>query len=196
MADERAGDVTQLLVAWGDGDAAAFERLVPIVYDELRRLARSYIVREGSGNTLQPTALVHEAYLKLIDQRRVQWKNRAHFFGVAAQAMRRILVDRGRARIAAKRGGRAVRIPIDGVSIDDVVAGGESDPATLLALDSALTRLSQLDPTHGRLVELRYFGGLTIEETAHVLGTSPGTVKREWRVARAWLNRELRTEGR
>ena len=167
------GDVTQLLLAWSNGDRDALEDLLPVVYGELRHIAARYFVHERPGHTLQATGLVHEAYFKLVDQQRVRWQNRAQFFGVAAQLMRRILVDHARTRGAAKRGG--------GVT-----------PVTLL--DAALTRLTSLYPEQGRLVELRFFGGLTIEETAEAMGISPATVKRQWKVARAWLLRDLEGE--
>ncbi len=180
-------DVTGLLVAWGAGDAAAGERLLPAIYDELHRQAARAMRREGDAHTLQATAVVHEAYLRLVDQRRVEWRNRAHFFGVAAQMMRRVLVDHARARLAGKRGGELQR-----VTLGDVGSGAADDAnVDVLALHDALERLAALDPDQARLVELRYFGGLGIEDTAKTLGVSPATVKREWAVARAWLRREL-----
>ena len=179
-------DVTGLLQAWGGGDPAALDQLVPIVYDELHRQAQRYLRREAPGHTLQTTALVHEAYLRLVDQREARWQNRAQFFGVAAQAMRRILVDHARRHQAAKRGGSAVPVPLE----EGEVAAAGSD-VDLVALDDALTRLAALDPQQARVVELRYFTGLGIEETAEALGISPATVKREWAMARAWLKREL-----
>jgi RNA polymerase sigma factor (TIGR02999 family) len=179
-------DVTGLLQAWGGGDPAALDQLVPIVYDELHRQAQRYLRRENPGHTLQTTALVHEAYLRLVDQREARWQNRAQFFGVAAQAMRRILVDHARRHQAAKRGGSAVPVPLE----EGEVAAAGSD-VDLVALDDALTRLATLDPQQARVVELRYFTGLGIEETAEALGISPATVKREWAMARAWLKREL-----
>jgi RNA polymerase sigma factor (TIGR02999 family) len=181
MASAR-GPVTQLLLAWTSGNRAALEELIPLVYPELRRIAARYARRERIGHTLQPTALVHEAYVKLIDQNRAQWQNRAQFFGVAAQLMRRILVDHAREHAAAKRGG-GVR-PVTLIDAIDAAPGRGVD---VLALDETLARLTALYPEQGRLVELRYFGGLTIEETAEVLGISPATVKRQWVVARAWL---------
>lgn len=188
--DERApsADVTGLLLAWGTGDAGAGERLLPAVYDELRRQAGRAMRREGDAHTLQATALVHEAYLRLVDQNRVAWRNRAHFFAIAAQMMRRVLVDHARTRLAAKRGGQLHR-----VTLGDVGAGAEQGDGDvdLLALHDALDQLAVLDPRQARLVELRYFGGLGIEETAEALGVSPATVKRDWAVARAWLRREL-----
>jgi RNA polymerase sigma factor (TIGR02999 family) len=178
-------DVTRLLLAWSDGNEAAATLLVDAVYDELRQLARKYLVRERRDHSLPATALVHEAYLKLIDQRRVRWQNRAHFYAVAAQVMRRLLVDHARARGATKRGVQ-LTIPLDGV---DVAAGGRS--ADLMALDTALDKLAALDPRQARLVELRYFGGLTIDEAATVMDVAAITVKRDWAIARTWLYREL-----
>ena len=182
-------NITALLVAWGNGEQEAGARLIPAVYDELRRQAERAMRRENEGHTLEPTALVHEAYLRLVDQRRVAWQNRAQFFGIAAEAMRRVLVDHARARLAAKRGGDHQRITIgDAFDVADPDPHGDAD---VLALHEALERLAQLDAEQARLVELRYFGGLTIEETAEVLRVSPATVKREWALARAWLKREL-----
>ena len=178
-------DVTRLLLAWSDGREGVEVPLLDAVYDELRRLARAYLARERRDHSLPATALVHEAYLKLIDQRRVRWQNRAHFYAVAAQVMRRLLVDHARARGAAKRGVQ-ITIPLDGI---DVAAGGRS--ADLMALDTALRKLATLDPRQARLVELRYFGGLTIEEAAAVLDVAEITVKRDWAMARTWLYREL-----
>ena len=184
-----AVDVTQLLLAWGAGDQAAGDRLLAAVYTELRRQAARAMRRESSEHTLQTTALVHEAYLRLVDQRRVVWQNRAHFFGVAAQLMRRILVDHARERRAAKRGGGARPLTLG--DVDDAAAPAADAGADVLALHEALERLAALDPEQARLVELRYFAGLSIEETAEALGVSPATVKREWAIARAWLRREL-----
>ena len=181
-----APDVTRLLLAWSEGrQETAVNPLMDAVYDELRRLARIYLARERRDHSLPATALVHEAYLKLIDQRRVRWQNRAHFYAVAARVMRRLLVDHARARSAAKRGVQ-LTIPLDGV---DVAGAGQS--ADLMALDSALDRLAALDPRQARLVELRYFGGLTIDEAAAVMNVAPITVKRDWATARTWLYREL-----
>ena len=188
MAELPERGVTALLKDWSGGDPTALERLMPLVYGELRKLAASYLRAERSGHTLQPTALVHEAYLRLVDQRSVNWQNRAHFFGIAAQMMRRILVDHARRRQAAKRDAAAYRLP--------TLSGAESvarDPE-LLALDEALTGLAALDAEQARIVELRFFGGLTVEETAEVTGVSPATVKREWQTARAWLAREIRPD--
>lgn len=187
MADPERG-VTALLKDWSGGDGAALERLMPLVYGELRRLAASYLRVERKDHTLQPTALVHEAYLRLVDQRSVNWQNRAHFFGIAARMMRRILVDHARRRQAAKRDAPALMIEVFGG------AGGERDPE-LLALDEALSGLEALDARQAKIVELRFFGGLTVEETAQAEGISPATVKREWRTARAWLAREIRPAG-
>lgn len=187
-------DVTGLLVAWGAGDRAAGEQLLPAVYAELRRQAARAMRRENPDHTLQATALVHEAYLRLVDQRRVEWRNRTHFFGVAAHMMRRILVDHARGRQAAKRGGAAQRLALSDAVADACIAGAHQDGGEgldVLALHEALERLAMLDPDQARLVELRYFGGLTIEETADALGVSPATVKREWTIARSWLRREL-----
>jgi RNA polymerase sigma factor (TIGR02999 family) len=178
--------VTGLLQAWGGGDTAALDQLVPIVYEELRRQAERYLRREIPGHTLQTTALVHEAYLRLVDQRQARWQNRAQFFGVAAQLMRRILVDHARRHQATKRGGSAIQVPLE----EGAVSAAQPD-VDLVALDDALTRLAGHDAQQARVVELRYFTGLGIEETAETLGISPATVKREWAMARAWLKREL-----
>jgi len=179
-------NVNRLLVAWGDGNQQALEELLPLIYTELRRLAHNFLYRERPGHTLQTTALVHEAYLKLIDQRDARWQNRAHFFAIAAQAMRRILIDSARRHAAEKRGGQQEKISLD----EAPVLSLEPDN-NLLELDEALTRLNEIDQQQSRIVELRYFGGLTIEETAEVIGTSTATVKREWSMARAWLYQEL-----
>lgn len=178
--------VTRLLAEWGKGDQAALEKLTPLIYGELKRLAARYLRRERSDHTLEATALVHEAYLRLIDQRHVVWQNRAHFFGVAAQAIRRILVDYARGRHAAKRGAGAVKL-----SLEDVVETPRQRPLDLVALDDALEDLAKMDPQQSRVVELRFFAGLSIEETAEVLGISPATVKRDWTAAKAWLHRDL-----
>jgi RNA polymerase sigma factor (TIGR02999 family) len=183
-------DVTEL-AEWARGNHDALEQLVPLVYRELHAIAARKLRRERRDHTLQPTALVHEAYLKLVDQRTGGWKNRGHFFAVAAQAMRRILVDHARAHRAAKRGRDIEKVPIE--TADRVAAAPTTD---VLALDEALTRLSALDPRQGQVVELRCFGGLTIEETADAVGLSLTTVKEEWRLAKAWLHRELRGETR
>lgn len=183
-----SNDVTQLLVNWSQGDPKALEALTPVVYDELRRLARSYLRRERPDHTLQSTALVHEAYLKMVDQRQVRWQNRAHFFGVAAQIIRRILVDHARAHKADKRGADAVKL-----SLDEAMAIPEERQIDLVALDDSLNSLASFDIQQGRIVELRFFGGLSIEETAEVLGVSPATVKRDWAMAKAWLYRDMTT---
>jgi RNA polymerase sigma factor (TIGR02999 family) len=182
-------NLTQLLVRWSEGDAAALEQLLPVVYRELRRIAASQLKRERGDHTLVPTALVHELYMRLVDQRRVTWENRAHFFGLAAQLMRRILVDHARAHHAGKRGDAAARVSLD-VGVEE--AQNPTGPEDVLAIDRALERLAMLDPEQARIVELRFFAGLTVEETAHVVDRSPRTIKREWRLARAWLFRELR----
>ena len=181
--------VTQLLSDWSKGNQAALEQLMPLVYRELRRLAHRYLNKERTGHTLQTTDLVHEAYVRLVDQRRVQWQNRAHFFGVAAQLMRRILVDRARHRKRAKRGGDAVM-----VSLDKAVLVKNRSTVDLLALDEALTKLAELDERKARIVELRFFGGLEVEETAAFLKISAVTVMREWKMAKAWLHRALSDE--
>jgi RNA polymerase sigma-70 factor, ECF subfamily len=179
-------NITELLLAWNQGDPRACERLMPVVYDELRRLARSHLRRERPNHTLQPTALVNEAYLRLVDQARVNWRDRAHFFGIAARLMRQILVNYAEARHAAKRGGAGERLSLS--AAEPIAREPELD---LTALDEALNRLEELDPPQARIVELRYFAGLTIEEIAEVMSISPATVKREWSTARAWLRREL-----
>jgi len=181
-------DTTQLLLGARGGDRAAFDRLFAHVYGELRDIAHRRLVGFRLGETLGTTALVHEAYLRLVDQRRVEWRNRAQFFGVAAEVMRRILVDHARARHAAKRGGDAKRVTLGDADAADESSGRGLD---ILALHDALERLAALDPQQSRVVELRYFGGLNIEETAEAMGISPATVKREWAVARGWLRREL-----
>jgi RNA polymerase sigma factor (TIGR02999 family) len=186
-----SNDLTALLVSWSRGERSAAEQLIPAVYDELHRQAERAMRREGHTHTLQTTALVHEAYLRLVDQQRVEWRNRAHFFGIAAEVMRRVLVDHARARLADKRGGGATRISLGDAGIAAPAEHGDTD---VLALHDALERLTALDPEQARLVELRYFGGLTIEETADALGVSPATVKREWALARAWLRRELASQ--
>jgi RNA polymerase sigma factor (TIGR02999 family) len=191
MAMPSPPDITGLLDDWGRGDPHALDRLLPLVYAELRRVAARQLRREGDGHSLQPTALVHEAYLRLVDQRQVHWQNRAHFFAVSAQVMRRILVDHARRRKAAKRGDDAERVPLD-----HDVASPQPDEISVLALDHALARLETVDPTLARIVELRAFGGLTIDEAAHVLKVSPSTAKRDWRTAKAWLVRELGAEAR
>lgn len=188
---EEPQDVTRLLIEWSKGDKLVLEELFPLVYGELQKIARRYLRGENRVITLQTTALVHEAYLKLIDQNRVEWQNRAHFYGVAAQAMRRILLDNARRRLAGKRGQGARHISIDsgGIDISDEKA------AELVDLNEALERLEEMDPDKAKIVELRYFGGLSIEEAAEVLGVSVATVNRGWRTARAWLYSELSRNG-
>ncbi len=181
--------VTELLLGWSAGDDASRERLMGLVYDELRRIAGAQLRRERRDHTLQATALVNEAYLRLVDQTRVQWRNRAHFFGIAAQLMRRILVDHARRQRAAKRGGGATLLAIN----EEIAAGPERD-FDLVVLDDALEQLQAFDPRAAQLVELRFFGGLTIEETGEVMQLSPATIKREWNTARAWLHREIAAE--
>jgi RNA polymerase sigma factor (TIGR02999 family) len=183
-------EVTALLRAWKAGERGAEERLLPLVYAELRRRAAAYLRRERPGHTLQPTALVHEAYLRLVDQKQTDWKNRAQFFGVAAEMMRRILVDRARAHLADKRSGRWAR-----VTLDPGVAVTKATDVDVLDLDAALTRLAELDPRRSRIAELRFFAGLSLEETGEVLDLSLATVERDWQVARAWLYNALK-EGR
>lgn len=180
-------DLTELLVDWSNGDASALEKLLPMVYEELRQMAERYMRRERAGHTLQPTALVHEAYLKLVDQTRVQWRNRAHFFGVAAQLMRRVTVKHAQRLHAAKRGGGVLKVPLD-----EAMAAEPGRDAEVLALDEALQRLEKIDPRQSRIVEMRFFGGLKVEEAAQVLAVSPATLHREQRLALAWLKRELR----
>lgn len=180
------GPVTALLARLRDGDAAALDRLVPLVHAELRRLARAQLRRERPGHTLQATALAHEAYLRLVGLDAIDWRDRAHFFGVAAGVMRRILIDHARRRRAARRGGGAPPVPLE-----DVDPAAPERPEELIALDEALERLRALDPRQERIVELRFFGGLEVAETAAVLGVSERTVKRDWAVARAWLRAEL-----
>jgi len=180
-------DVTGLLLAAHGGDRAASDRLMELVYDELRGKAAAFLRRERPGHTLQPTALVHETYLRLIDQNRVVWQNKAHFLGVAAQIMRRVLMDHARSRRAAKRGGGRTR-----VTFDEAFSGRAPRALDLVALDEALDELEQLDPAHSRIVELRAFGGLSVEETAEVMELSPATVKRHWSFARAWLSQRMK----
>jgi len=179
-------EITRLLIAWNQGDQDARDALMPLIYDELRRLARGYLRRERRDHTLQPTALVNEAYLRLVDQSQVNWQNRAHFFGAAARLMRQILINHAVARGAAKRGGSAERVSLNEVDLFPV-----EQAVDLVALDEALQRLEKLDPPQGRIVELRFFSGLTNEEIAEVMSISLATVSREWRTARAWLRREL-----
>jgi len=183
-------NVTSLLIAWNQGDQSALDQLMAVVYDELRLLARGYLRRERSNHTLQSKDLVHEAYLRLIDQKRVTWQNRSHFFGIAAQMMRRILVNHAKARHSAKRGAAAIKL-----TLDEAVNFAERREVDLVALDDALGDLEVIDPQQCRIVELRFFGGLSIEETAEVLGISPATVNREWSVAKLWLHREIDRTG-
>ena len=181
------GDVTALLGDWSRGNRTALDQLLPLVYAELRRVAARQLRNERADHTLQPTALIHEVYIRLVDQRQVDWQNRAHFFGVSAQVMRRILVDHARRHGASKRGEGVRCVSID--EAKDVAAASNDIP--IVALDYALDRLEKVDSALAKIVELRAFGGLTIEEAAHVLSVSPSTVKRDWRTAKAWLNREL-----
>ena len=186
-----SNEITQLLVRWSDGDAQALEQLVPLVYEQFRAMAARQLSHERAEHTLQPTALVHELYLRLVDQNQMNWRNRAQFFAVSAQLMRRILVDYARARRTAKRGGSAVF-----VSLGAATAAPDEDQqvADVLAVDEALDRLARIDPEQVRIIELRYFAGLTVEETALVVQRSARTIKREWRVAKAWLHRELASQ--
>jgi RNA polymerase sigma-70 factor (ECF subfamily) len=182
MDDASPHHVTELLIAWGDGDRAALDQLMPLVYEELRRLAHRYIKRERPNHTLQTSGLVNEAYLRLVDQSQLKLKNRAHFFGIAARLMRQILVDYARKRKYAKRGGDAQRIPFE-----EILIVSDERAADIVALDDALKELSEIDPRQSQIVELRFFGGLSIEEAAQVLDVSPGTVMRDWTLAKAWL---------
>jgi RNA polymerase sigma factor (TIGR02999 family) len=189
MSEPTAHEITQLLHAWSNGDQTALERLAPLVFAELHRLARGYMRGERAGHVLQSTALINEAWLRLIDWKDVEWQNRAHFFGVAAQMMRRILVDFARERGASRRGGSAQQ-----VSLDEAVFVSPNRGAEIIALDEALNILAEFDERKSLIVEMRFFGGLGVEETAEVLKVSPRTVKREWNLARAWLYRELSNE--
>jgi RNA polymerase sigma-70 factor (ECF subfamily) len=182
------GDISKLLRAWSDGDQCALERLTPIVYDELHRLARRHMRRERAGHSLQTTALVNEAYMRLVDYKRIDWQGRAHFFAISAQAMRRILVEHAR-RSNLKRGGGVQRVPLD-----EAVEVGGGRAADLVALDDAMNALARVDARKSRVVEMRFFGGLSVEETAEVLKVSAVTVKRDWRTAKLWLYRELAGE--
>jgi len=188
-----SAEITALIRAWADGDQTALERLTPLVYDELRRVARRYIRNQRQGITLQPTALVHEAYLRLMDVKSSVWRDRAHFFAASAQIMRRILVDGARARASQKRGGAVERMNHSTpVNLDEIPASLASNRGPeLLALDEALMRLAHIDDRKEKVIELRFFGGLSVEETASVLKVSPQTVMRDWRLAKAWLTREL-----
>ena len=186
-----AEEITQLLITWSKGDKTALDQLVPLVYPELRRLARIHMRRENPGHTLQTSALINEAYLRLVDQQGVNWEDRAHFFAVAATVMRHILVDHARTRNYAKRGGGVLRLPLD-----EAKALTEQKAAQLVALDDALNDLAALDPRRGQIIELRFFGGLSLDETAEVMKVSPSTVQREWRAAIAWLRRSMSTGSR
>lgn len=189
MKDPNCHEVTQILQEWNDGGDDARARLMPLVYGELRRLAQSYLRRERPDHTLQPTALVHEAYLRLVDQSRVEWQNRVHFYGVAAQMMRRILIDHARAHASEKRSGGGRRL-----SLDEAAVLPEERAADLVALDDALKLLADTDERKSRVVELRFFGGLSVKETAEALGLHTATVERDWRIAKMWLLRELSGE--
>ena len=181
--------VTQLLIDWSRGDQAALDSLMPLVYQELRRLAHCYMRRERVGHTLQTTALINEAYLRLVEQQHVQWHNRAHFFAISAQLMRRILVDHARSHTRVKRGGGVLKMPLD-----EALVPSQKRAAELVALDDALQSLATLDPRKSQVVELRFFGGLSVEETAEVLKVTPMTVTRDWKTAKAWLHREISNE--
>lgn len=189
-AARAAHDVTALLLRWSEGDRDAFDRMLPLIYEECRRMAARQLRSERAEHTLSPTALVHEMYMRLVDQRRATWRNRAQFFGVAAHLMRRILVDHARARKAQKRNVGRTLVALDAA----LEVPEDSRIGDVLAIDEALARLAALDPDQERIVEMRFFAGLTVEETAHVLGRSPRTVKREWQLAKAWLFRELQRE--
>lgn len=184
---EKSPEISVILKDWSGGNRASADVLLSLVYDELRKIASQYLRKERSGHTLQPTALVHEAYMKLIDISDINWQDRAHFFAVSANVMRHILVDHARAKLAEKRGGEAERI-----ALDDAISLSTEQNIDLVELDEALKELAGFDEQQSRIVELRFFGGLTIEETAHVLGISPATVKREWSMAKAWLHRKLK----
>jgi RNA polymerase sigma factor (TIGR02999 family) len=186
MTQTQTHELTQLLVDWSNGDKAALEKLLPLIEQELRRLAHRYMSRERAGHTLQTTALVNEAFVRLVNRRNVNWQNRAHFFGIAASLMRTILVDHARSHACAKRGGGAFNL-----ELDETMIVSKQKASEVLALDDALNELARLDPQQSRVVELRFFGGLTVEETAEVLHVSPATIKREWSTAKAWLYHEL-----
>jgi len=186
MPAAQTAEITRLLKAWRGGDQAAFERLAPLVYGELRKIAHGYMRSEREGATLQATALVNEAYLRLVDAGSVDWQDRAHFFAVSAKMMRRILVDKARSRVRAKRGGHAPKLNLD--EIPDPSSGRSGE---LIAIDDALADFAKLDPRKANVIELRFFGGLSVDETAEVLKVSPQTVMRDWRLARSWLMREL-----
>ena len=191
MQPPSSSEVTRLLKEWGRGDSAALDQLIPIVYAELRTIAARYLRRERQEHTLQATALVHEAYLRLIDQKQVDWQNRAHFMGVAAQMMRRILVDHAKSHLSAKRGGGARK-----VSLDDAISLGEELADDLVELDAALTALEAFDQRKSRVVEMRYFGGLSVKETAEALQVSEETVARDWKLAKVWLYTHIKHNGK
>jgi len=193
MMTVNADDLTGLLIEWGQGDKAALDRLTPLVYDEIRRIAHRYVQREREGQTLQTTALVNEAYLRLAGSANIAWQNRAHFYAVTAQVMRRILIDHARRRQYVKHGGESERVPFE-VAISEVGLMSQPRASELLALDEALDELARLDPRKSRVVELRYFGGLSLEETAKVLEVSLMTVRRDWRAAKAWLFKAVKSE--
>jgi RNA polymerase sigma factor (TIGR02999 family) len=186
MTDVQTHEVTQLLIDWSNGDRVALEKLMPLIDEELRRLAHRYMRRERAGHTLQTTALVNEAFVRLVNRKNLQWQNRAHFFGIAAQLMRTILVDHARSHASAKRGGGARKL-----ELDEALVVSQQRASEVIALDEALKQLALLDPQQSRIVELRFFGGLTVEEAAEVLHVSPATIKREWSTAKAWLYHEL-----
>ena len=190
MAQPGTDQVTELLVEWSNGDKAALDKLMPLIHEELRRLAHRYMRRERGGHTLQTTALVNEAYVRLVNRKRVHWENRAHFFAIAAELMRTILVDHARSHGYAKRGGGARKI-----TLDELAIVSQERAAEVVALDDALKELAELDLQQSRIVELKFFGGLTIEETAKVLHLSPATIKREWSTAKAWLYQEINKSG-
>ncbi len=190
MATLSADNLTELLIEWREGDKTALDKLTPLVYDELRRIAHRYVRRERDGHTLQTTALVNEAYLRLAGTKSIEWQNRSHFFAVTAQVMRNVLIDHARRRLYAKRGGHAQRVPFDDVSLEM----SEQRADELVGLDEALSDLAKLDPRKARVVELRYFGGLSLEETAQVLEISLMTVRRDWRAAKAWLYKAVTSD--
>lgn len=186
MPEAQTHQVTQLLIDWSNGDRAALDKLVPVVEQELRRLAHHYMSRERAGHTLQTTALVNEAFVRLVNRKSIHWQNRAHFFGISAQLMRTILVDHARSHACAKRGGGAGKL-----ELDEAMVVSQQRASEVVALDDALKELALIDPQQSHIVELRFFGGLTVEEAAEVLHVSPATIKREWSTAKAWLYREL-----
>jgi RNA polymerase sigma factor (TIGR02999 family) len=193
MTTGESSQVTALLKAWRGGDSTALDRLTPLVYEHLRRLARRYMRGERKGHSLQSTALVNEAYLRLVDATSIEWQDRAHFFAVSAQIMRRILVDAARAKASVKRGGQMARVEHSNeIDFDQMAASGSDKAAALCALDDALETLARMDARRAQVIELRFFGGLTVDETAEVLKVSPQSVMRDWKLARAWLARELR----